>query len=172
MPAAVTRGSFGEDSGKSKKKVRAPPIETRREDLNFIGLSIPSWKHGASGAVTLRGSGRCFGRERRSKKGEIDRKRVARSVLLETVDSWEIYADTATKRTFYRHTKTGDVQDTPPACVPKHEASFSGLGGFLASRIAPSAIREEEEDLAESEGEGANPMSSSSSSDSEEDGTQ
>lgn len=167
MPAAVTKGSFGGD-GTSRAEIRAPPIESRREDLNFIGLSIPSWKHGASGAVTMRGSGRCFGRERRSKKKDIDRKRIARSVLLETVGSWEIYADTATKRTFYRDTKTGSVQNTPPSGVPNREASYSGIGGFLASRCISSAIREEEDEEIEDDTSDTvvenNPMSSSCSS--------
>ena len=163
MPAALEKGNYKKTE---LAGVRAPPIESRPEDLNFLGLSIPSWRQGASGAVTLRGSGRCFGRERRSNREKKDRDRLARSVLLETIDSWEMYADVSTKSTFYRNAQNGTVQDIPPKGVAFSGRSHVNVDGFLASRNLASTIREEEED--EEEGIEAIPLTSSSSSSSEE----
>eukprot|EP00940_MAST-03C_sp_MAST-3C-sp2_P000454 g454.t1 len=176
MPTALEKGHFVHDEDEvDGEKIKAPPIESRREDLNFLGLSIPSWKQGASGAVTMRASGRCFGRERKSRRDAKDRQRLARSVLLETVESWEVYADVATKTKFYRDARTGTIQDIPPRGVAISEVSMSGIDGFLASRDLPSTIREEEEeevierDLESSDGLGATMLTSSSSDDDDDD---
>ena len=49
-------------AAKSSNDIKAPPIENRSENLNFIGLTIPSWKNASSGDITLRD--RSFGREK------------------------------------------------------------------------------------------------------------
>ncbi len=133
---------------KSSNNIKAPPIETRSENLNFIGLTIPSWKkNAASGDMTLRD--RSFGREKNHKRS--DAKRLARSILLETVGDWEIYADTSKKSKFYRNTKNGDIQDIPPRGLKETEnISLEGIDGQLAPRLDETS-REQEDDYKEEE---------------------
>ena len=117
---------------KSSNGVKAPPIENRSENLNFIGLTIPSWKNASSGDITLRD--RSFGRERSHKRR--DAKRLARSVLLETIGDWEVYADVNKHNSkFYRNTKTGNVQDKhPEGLVQNDNITLKGIDGQLAPR--------------------------------------
>jgi len=130
-------------AAKSSNDIKAPPIESRGENLNFIGLTIPSWKNASSGDITLRD--RSFGRDKSHKRSEA--KRLARSVLLETIGEWEVYADVNKHNSkFYRNTKNGDIQDIPPKGLVQHEnISLKGIDGQLAPR--PDVVDEENEKL-------------------------
>lgn len=127
----VLERNVGEHPATSDE-IKAPPIETRKENLNFIGLTIPSWEQN-DGDVTLRD--RTFGRERSAKRKAHEEKRIARSVLLSVGKKWEIYADPHRNgKKFYRNVETGLMQDFPPSELAESRVSLKGLDGHLAPR--------------------------------------
>jgi len=126
--------------------LKAPPplLHSRRNDLNFIGLTIPTrgsqtdrlaghvYSHHHMSHNTDKSFGRDVSRRGASKQ---NKRRIARALLFDTFGIWEVYVDAINNTRFYRNTQNGEIQETPPDGIsPDGHVSMKGIDGFMASR--------------------------------------